>query len=788
MSAQSGMNINSSSTLNTAATGKQPYLVLIVEDDRLTRLQLRAMMEKEGYRVAEAKDGDQGLAEYIRLRPDIVLLDALMPTIDGFNCCTLLRKLPQGDRIPVLIITALEDSDSVDRAFAAGATDYITKPIHWAVLRQRVRRLLDASRATAELQQQNDRLRLMGNITQQIRQSLDLKEILQTTVAQVREFLQTDRVVIYRFLSDWSGSIEVESVDERYRPILGSKITDPCFNEKYINLYKQGRIKATTDVNNAGLSRCHLDLLTSFQVRANLVVPILQIEAIEDDLYNAANAQRKSIKYEQGSELHSSSPTPNSSKLWGLLVAHHCSSTRQWNELEIDCLSSLANQAAIAIQQSELYQQVQRLNSNLERQVQERTAQLQQALKFEAMLKRITDKVRDSLDESQILQTAVQELAIGLEVGYCGTALYNLEEATSTICQEYRTSLPSHHNYAVQMAAFTEIYSNLLQGQYLQFCQLDSKLTNPIPSHVAALACPIFDNQGVLGNLWLLHHQEYLFNELEIRLVQQVANQCAIAIRQARLYQATLVQVKELEKVNQLKDDFLSTVSHELRTPISNMKMAIEMLEDIIIQTNNSFGNPTPENPDNSQSLIYFEMLNDECEREINLINDLLQLQQVNAGLYPLERTDIELQHWIPYIIEPFEQRTKNQQQIFQVEISKELPILYSDSFSLERIITELVNNACKYTPPGEKITVAVREVAGMIQISVSNSGVEIPESELPRVFDQFYRIPSNDRWKHGGTGLGLALVQKLITYLGGSIQVESKLGNTCFLVELPIT
>ncbi|WP_348252283.1 GAF domain-containing protein [Funiculus sociatus] len=788
MSAQSGMNINSSSTLNTAATGKQPYLVLIVEDDRLTRLQLRAMMEKEGYRVAEANDGDEGIAEYIRLRPDIVLLDALMPTIDGFNCCTRLRKLPQGDRIPVLIITALEDSDSVDRAFAAGATDFITKPIHWAVLRQRVRRLLDASRATAELQQQNDRLRLMGNITQQIRQSLDLKEILQTTVAQVREFLQTDRVVIYRFLSDWSGSIEVESVDERYRPILGSKITDPCFNEKYINLYKQGRIKATTDVNNAGLSRCHLDLLTSFQVRANLVVPILQIEAIEDDLYNAANAQRKSIKYEQGSELHSSSPTPNSSKLWGLLVAHHCSSTRQWNELEIDCLSSLANQAAIAIQQSELYQQVQRLNSNLERQVQERTAQLQQALKFEAMLKRITDKVRDSLDESQILQTAVQELAIGLEVGYCGTALYNLEEATSTICQEYRTSLPSHHNYAVQMAAFTEIYSNLLQGQYLQFCQLDSKLTNPIPSHVAALACPIFDNQGVLGNLWLLHHQEYLFNELEIRLVQQVANQCAIAIRQARLYQATLVQVKELEKVNQLKDDFLSTVSHELRTPISNMKMAIEMLEDIIIQTNNSFGNSTAENPDNSQSIIYLEMLNDECEREINLINDLLQLQQVNAGLYPLERIDIELQHWIPYVMEPFEQRTKNQQQIFQVEISKELPILYSDSFSLERIITELVNNACKYTPPGEKITVAVREVAGMIQISVSNSGVEIPESELPRVFDQFYRIPSNDRWKHGGTGLGLALVQKLITYLGGSIQVESKSGNTCFLVELPIT
>lgn len=780
------MNINSSSTLNTAATGKQPFLVLIVEDDRFIRIQLRAMMEKEGYRVAEASNGDEGLAAYMRLHPDIVLLDALMPTIDGFNCCTLLRKLPQGDRIPVLIITALEDSHSVDRAFAAGATDYITKPIHWAVLRQRVRRLLDASRATAELQQQNDRLQLMGDITQQIRQSLDLGEILQTTVAQVRKFLQTDRVVIYRFLSDWSGFIAVESVDEHYRPILGSKITDPCFNEKYIDLYKEGRIKATTDVNNAGLGQCHLDLLTSFQVRANLVVPILQSEAIEDEQHDAANDEGKIIKYEQGSELHSSSPTPNRTKLWGLLVAHHCSSTRQWHQLEIDCLSSLANQAAIAIQQSELYQQVQRFNTNLERQVQERTAQLQQALKFEAMLKRITDKVRDSLDESQILQTAVQELALGLEVGYCGTALYNLEEATSTICQEYTNSLPSHQNHVVQMAAFTEIYSNLLQGQYLQFCQLASKLTEPIPSHVAALACPIFDNQGVLGDLWLLHHQEYLFNELEIRLVQQVANQCAIAIRQARLYQATLVQVQELEKINQLKDDFLSTVSHELRTPISNMKMAIEMLEDTIIKKTN-FGGTTQENSENNQALIYFEMLNDECEREMNLINDLLQLQQVNAGLYPLERINIQLRHWIPYVMEPFEQRTKNQQQILQVEISEELPILYSDSFSLERIITELVNNACKYTPPGEKITVTVREVAGMIQISVSNSGVEIPESELPRVFEKFYRIPSNDPWKHGGTGLGLALVQKLITYLGGSIQVESKSGNTCFLVKLPI-
>lgn len=108
---------------------------------------------------------------------------------------------------------------------------------------------------------------------------------------------------------------------------------------------------------------------------------------------------------------------------------------------------------------------LQRLNANLERQVEERTAQLQQALDFEAMLKRITDKVRDSLDESQILQTAVQELALMLRVSSCNAALYNLSQGTSTICYEYTTKLPTFQGRVAQMATFPEIYRQLLQGQ-----------------------------------------------------------------------------------------------------------------------------------------------------------------------------------------------------------------------------------------------------------------------------------------------------------------------------------
>ncbi|GAB1542668.1 hypothetical protein NUACC21_53420 [Scytonema sp. NUACC21] len=129
-------------------------IILVVDDDDITQLQMRGLLEREGYRVIEASNGQQALKLYKKLQPDIVLLDAIMPTMDGFTCCSQLQTLPGGTETPVLMITGLADEVSVERAFAAGATDYVTKPIQWQVLRQRVRRLLEARRAMQELQQQ----------------------------------------------------------------------------------------------------------------------------------------------------------------------------------------------------------------------------------------------------------------------------------------------------------------------------------------------------------------------------------------------------------------------------------------------------------------------------------------------------------------------------------------------------------------------------------------------------------------------------------------------------------
>jgi PAS domain S-box-containing protein len=625
----------------------------------------------------------------------------------------------------------------------------------------------EAKRNEAMLRQQAERERwvaamtkLSAGIAQRIRRSLDLNDILNTTVQEVRQFLNADRVVIYQFQPDWSGVIAVESVGEGWRSILGMTITDSFFNSVAgRDLYKQGRVQAIDDVLTAGLSKCHEDLLTRLQIRANLVVPILQQSATAVD-----------------------AGTDSREHLWGLLVAHHCATPRQWQLLEIDLLGQLATQVGIAIQQAELYQQVQQLNAELEQQVHDRTQQLQQALNFEALLKRITDKVRDTLDENHILQSAVRELSLGLGIDRCNAALYDLEQQTAIVRYEHATtSLPTIEGRVMPMSSAPGIYPQLLQGQCFQFCQRRSRR-----GWLTVLVCPLFDDQGTLGDLWLFKPKDQTFRDLEIRLVQQVANQCAIAIRQARLHEAAHHQLKEMEKLNQLKDNFLSTVSHELRSPVCNMKMAIQMLEVASRQEPLTSENATAATDGQHRFSRYLQILNSECDREINLINDLLDLQRLESKLQPFSPGAIELPLWLTQLVKPFQERAQQRHQQLRLDLPAQLPILVSDPDHLERVFSELLNNACKYTPPGEQITVTAQADAGTVQIRVCNSGVEIPPREQTRIFDKFYRVAHADRWRQGGTGLGLALVKKLTELCGGRVWVEGTDGHTCFVVELP--
>ncbi|NET35077.1 MAG: PleD family two-component system response regulator [Cyanothece sp. SIO1E1] len=133
-------------------------VVLVVDDEEHARAMLHRTLRKEGYKVVEASNGKECLEVYQKTQPNIVLLDVTMPRMNGFDCCAQLLAIPGNEHIPVLMITGLGDEASIDRAFAAGATDYVTKPIHWPVLRQRMRVLIEKSRLYEELQILNQTL------------------------------------------------------------------------------------------------------------------------------------------------------------------------------------------------------------------------------------------------------------------------------------------------------------------------------------------------------------------------------------------------------------------------------------------------------------------------------------------------------------------------------------------------------------------------------------------------------------------------------------------------------
>ncbi len=456
--------------------------------------------------------------------------------------------------------------------------------------------------------------------------------------------------------------------------------------------------------------------------------------------------------------------------------------------------------------QAEKFNLLHNRNAELEKEVQARTAEIQEQLERDRLLAKIALRIHQSLDLNEIINAAVTEVQQFLKAD----RVVLFEVKSTKVTKIVAESVDNNCNYWMGDRVSSEsLMSNLkIKKNKIQAVadieQTDlaiEQITNLQQKQVKAfLIVPISQD----GQLWgIMCTQEYSgtreWQPSEIDLLQQIATQLAIAIQQAQLYQqvqtlntdlerqvqertAELEQkVKELEQLNILKDDFLSTVSHELRTPLSNMKMAIHMLKVF----------PLPEKGEK-----YLNVLDTECKREIELITDLLDLQRLEAGSESIALDTIDLTTWLPSIMEPFKSRVKERQQILKTTYPKKLPKIRSNHNSLGRILAELLNNACKYTENGGEIKFSIEsnqkknskkslsEMPAPIKFIVSNPS-EIPESELPKIFNKFYRVPNADPWKQGGTGLGLALVKKLVEQLNGNILVTSTNGWTTFTVEI---
>ena len=316
-----------SSSLSPMTSTKR-YTVLLIDDSPEDRVTYRRYLQRDPlqtYDILEADSAAIGLDICQNSLPDVILIDYLLPDMDGI---ALLKVLAQPDRnlnIPIVMLTGQGNEAVATQAMKSGAQDYLVKGSLTAdLLCKTVNYVIEQFQSQQAFRRQQQQQQIVAEMTLRIRQSLALQEILQTTVDEVRQFLKNDRVIIFRFLPNWHGVVAVESCAEEWTAILSTEIYDPCFGENYVEPFKQGLFTAKSDIYTAGIDQCHLDLLSNFQVRANLVVPIIQ-----------------------------------NNELWGLLIAHHCVAPRQWQDSEIGLLRQLAAQVGIALQQAALFEQVQ---------------------------------------------------------------------------------------------------------------------------------------------------------------------------------------------------------------------------------------------------------------------------------------------------------------------------------------------------------------------------------------------------------------------------------------------
>jgi len=238
-----------------------------------------------------------------------------------------------------------------------------------------------------------------------------------------------------------------------------------------------------------------------------------------------------------------------------------------------------------------------------------------------------------------------------------------------------------------------------------------------------------------------------------------------------------LHDVTDLRRLENLRQDFVANVSHELKTPLANIKSSVEVLQDGAADDPNSLK-------------MFLGEIGDQAERLEQLIKDLLSLARIESGAIAMEFEAVSVEEAVHTCLDRHRTRAEAKGQTLNgVALGDSPPDLavWVDEEGLAQILDNLVDNAIKYTPHGGRITVRWRVLSQQVLLEVEDTGIGIPDADLPRVFERFYRVDKARSRELGGTGLGLAIVKHLVQTMRGSVMVASEVTKgTVFRVALP--
>lgn len=233
--------------------------------------------------------------------------------------------------------------------------------------------------------------------------------------------------------------------------------------------------------------------------------------------------------------------------------------------------------------------------------------------------------------------------------------------------------------------------------------------------------------------------------------------------------------ITELKKLEEIRKDFVANVSHELRTPISSIKGYAETLLDGKV-------------PDADTVKEFINIIHQNSDRLASLINDLLDLSGIESGKMKMDFSALDIGPIIGRSVDILDKAAKDRSIKVRLDIPPDLPKVLGDQRRLTQVFLNLLDNAVKYTQEGGAVTIAAASTSKGVEVSVSDTGIGIPEKDLPRIFERFYRVDKARSREMGGTGLGLSIVKHIVQAHGGQVWVHSVPGRgSTFSLNLPI-
>jgi len=585
----------------------------------------------------------------------------------------------------------------------------------------------------AELRQQQQRVELFAEVTLKIRQSLQLKEILHTTVTEVQRILQADRVLIYHVLPDRTGKTISEAVLPGYPALIDLEFPTEVFPEDYQQLYAQGRVRAIADVHDpaAGLADCLVKFVEQFGIRAKLIVPIVQTLNV-----------------------HSQIQAPMQSHLWGLLIAHQ-NRTRNWIEFELELMQQLADQISIALSQGQLLE-------HLEKAVEARTAELKEAnrnLQQEINVRmQAEEALRQSEEQLRLITNALPVL-----IAYVDDQ------------QRYQFNNQAYEDWLGQSPA-------AINGQHLQqvwgedcYQRMQVQVEAALSGRVVTYENDIVRKDGNTRSMDVTYIPHYDGNEI------------------VKGFFALTSDISDRKAIERMKDEFISVISHELRTPLTSLHSALKILATGRLGKLSDEGKQMLAIADESTERLV-RLVNNvldlqriesgkvAMERQVcnaaNLITQAAEVMQAMAQQHEVtlvtQPEDLSIWADADYILQTLTNLLSNAIKFSSPGGKVWLIVTYSES------------------PPDPLPTSNSLPLTGALSVAeavfrVRDEGQGIPADQLERIFERFQQVDSSDSRKKGGTGLGLAICRKIIEQHNGRIWAESASGcGSTFAFTLP--